>query len=314
MLNMNASSEKVVCTWRSPNRICFGFQRPMPVAASRSARCSAVRSAAGRVVAAGSPLPSCAPNQPLPADHVSSTANENNENRPTPSLRANSILPPAHAITGAAARRTCMIRLYTAGTPNGRKASIALEELGLRYEVKRVNLQAEEQLRPEFLALNPNHKIPVLDDDGLVVWESGAILLHLGERHDPEGRILPRDPRQRIAAIQYAFFQTGGIGPNLGRLGAALRKPGEKNAEMIEIFAGEVRRLIGVLDRILGDGRPFLAGVYSIGDIMHYPWLRIMLDLGAKDLVEQKRVTQWLERIGARPAVQRGMAVPAPAS
>jgi len=207
-----------------------------------------------------------------------------------------------------------MIRLYTAGTPNGRKASIALEELGLRYEVKRVNLQAEEQLRPEFLALNPNHKIPVLDDDGLVVWESGAILLHLGERHDPEGRILPGDPRQRIAAIQYAFFQTGGIGPNLGRLGAALRKPGEKNAEMIEIFAGEVRRLIGVLDRILGDGRPFLAGVYSIGDIMHYPWLRIMLDLGAKDLVEQKRVTQWLERIGARPAVQRGMAVPAPAS
>jgi len=206
-----------------------------------------------------------------------------------------------------------MIRLYTAATPNGKKASIALEELGLRYEVKRVNLQAEEQLRPEFLALNPNHKIPVLDDDGLVVWESGAILLHLGERHDPEGRILPRDSRQRIAAIQYAFFQTGGIGPNLGRLGAALRKPGEKNAEMIEIFSGEVRRLIGVLDRILGDGRPFLAGVYSIGDIMHYPWLRIMLDLGAKDLVEQKRVTQWLERIGARPAVQRGMAVPAPA-
>jgi len=203
-----------------------------------------------------------------------------------------------------------MIRLHTWTTPNGRKVSIALEELGLPYEVRRVNLQAEEQLRPEFLALNPNHKIPVLEDDGLVVWESGAILLHLGEGHDPEGRILPKDPRQRLAAIQYAFFQTGGIGPNLGRLGAALRKPGEKNQEMIEIFRGEVVRLLGVLDRILGDGRPFLAGPYSIGDIMHYPWLKLMLDLGAKEITEQKRVVAWLERIGARPAVERGMKVP----
>jgi GST-like protein len=203
-----------------------------------------------------------------------------------------------------------MIRLHTAATPNGKKVSIALEELGLPYEMRRVNLQAEEQLRPEFLALNPNHKIPVLEDDDLVIWESGAILLHLGEKHDPEGRILPKDPRQRIAAIQYAFFQTGGIGPNLGRLGAALRKPGEKNPEMIEIFRSEVARLIGVLERILGDGRQFLAGPYSIGDIMHYPWLKVLLDLGAKEITEQKRAVAWLERIGARPAVTRGMRVP----
>jgi GST-like protein len=203
-----------------------------------------------------------------------------------------------------------MIRLHTAATPNGKKVSIALEELGLPYEMRRLNLQAEEQLRPEFLALNPNHKIPVLEDDDLVIWESGAILLHLGEKHDPEGRILPKDPRQRIGAIQYAFFQTGGIGPNLGRLGAALRKPGEKNPEMIEIFRSEVARLIGVLERILGDGRHFLAGPYSIGDIMHYPWLKVLLDLGAKEITEQKRVVAWLERIGARPAVARGMRVP----
>jgi GST-like protein len=203
-----------------------------------------------------------------------------------------------------------MIRLHTAATPNGKKISIALEELGLPYEVRRVNLQAEEQLRPEFIALNPNHKIPVLEDDGLVVWESGAILLHLGETRDPEGRILPKDPRQRLAAIQYAFFQTGGIGPNLGRLGAALRKPGEKNQEMIEIFRGEVARLLGVLERILADGRPYLAGPYSIGDIMHYPWLKLLLDLGAKEITEQKRVVEWLQRIGARPAVQRGMKIP----
>ncbi len=203
-----------------------------------------------------------------------------------------------------------MIRLHTASTPNGKKVSIALEELGLPYQVRRWNLQAEEQLTPEFLALNPNHKIPVLEDDGLVVWESGAILLHLGEKHDPKGTILPKDPRQRLAAIQYAFFQTGGIGPNLGRLGAALRKPGEKNQEMIEIFRGEVARLLGVIERILGDGRPYLAGPYSIGDIMHYPWLKVLLDLGAKEITEQKKVVAWLERIGARPAVQKGMKVP----
>ncbi len=116
-----------------------------------------------------------------------------------------------------------MIRLHTARTPNGRKISIALEELGLAYEVAAVDLQAEEQFEEGFLALNPNHKIPVLDDDGLVIWESGAILLHLGEHHDPESRILPSDPALRMAAIQHAFFQTGGVGPNLGRLGAVLR-------------------------------------------------------------------------------------------
>ena len=203
-----------------------------------------------------------------------------------------------------------MIRLHTWTTPNGRKISIALEELGLDYEVVPVDLQANAQMKPEFLKLNPNHKIPVLEDGGLVIWESGAILLHLGERHDPKGLILPKEPKQRIEAIQYAFFQTGGIGPNLGRLGAALRKPGEKNQEMIETFRSEVARLIGVLERILGDGRPYLAGPYSIGDIMHFPWLKLMLDLGAKEITEQKRVVEWLQRIAARPAVRKGMKVP----
>ena len=203
-----------------------------------------------------------------------------------------------------------MIRLHTAATPNGRKASIALEELALPYEVHHVNLQAEEQLRPEFLALNPNHKIPVLEDDGLAIWESGAILLHLGEKHDPKGLILPKDARKRSAAIQYAFFQTGGIGPNLGRLGAALRKEGEKNQEMITTFQGEVARLFGVLDRVLADGRPYLAGDYSIGDIMHYHWLRVPLDLKFPDLIKLPRVVAWLERIAERPAVKKGMEVP----
>jgi GST-like protein len=202
-----------------------------------------------------------------------------------------------------------MIRLYTAATPNGRKVSIALEEIGLPYEAVKVDLQAGEQLRPDFLALNPNHKIPVIDDDGLVIWESGAILLHLAEK---SGKLLPRDPKGRMAAIQYAFFQTGGLGPNLGRLGAQLRRPeAERNAEMVQIFSDEVKRLLGVLDRILSDGREYLAGEYSIGDIMHYPWLALLLALKVPMLMELPRVVAWLARIGARPAVRKGMAVPA---
>ncbi len=204
-----------------------------------------------------------------------------------------------------------MIRLYTSTTPNGYKVSIALEELGLPYEVVPVNLGKKEQLEPAFLARNPNHKIPVLDDDGLVIWESGAILLHLGEKYG-RGKILPADEKGRIAAIQYAFFQTGGIGPNLGRLGGELRKPAaERNAGMVAAFSEEVQRLLGVLDRILSDGRPYLAGEYSIGDIMHYPWLGMALALKMPMLLEQPRVVAWLERIGARPAVKKGMTIPA---
>ncbi len=201
-----------------------------------------------------------------------------------------------------------MIVLHTAATPNGRKVSIALEDLGLPYELRVVKLAEEEPIRPDFLALNPNHKIPVLEDDGLVIWESGAILLHLAEKY---GALLPKDPVGRIAAIQYAFFQTGGIGPNLGRLAAQIRRPeGERNQEMIDIFSGEMDRLLGVLDRILEDGREYLAGEYSIGDIMHVGWLALMLNLKAPLLMKRQRVVAWLERIIARPAVQRGLAVP----
>ena len=203
-----------------------------------------------------------------------------------------------------------MIKLHTWTTPNGQKISIALEELGIPYEVHPVNLGQNEQMAPEFLKLNPNHKIPVIEDGGQVIWESGAILLHLGEKHDPKGVILPKDPHKRMEAIQYAFFQAGGIGPNLGRLGAALRKEGEKNQEMITTFQSEVTRLFGVIDRILSDGREYLAGQYSIGDIMHYPWLRFPLNLKFPELIKLPRVVAWLERIGARPAVKRGMEVP----
>jgi GST-like protein len=203
-----------------------------------------------------------------------------------------------------------LIKLYTATTPNGRKASIALEELGIDYEVEWVRLDREEQLKPAFLEMNPNHKIPVIVDDGQAIWESGAILLHLGEKYDPAGTILPKDPTKRIQAIQHAFFQTGGVGPNLGRLGAALRKEGEKNKEMIQIFGDEMDRLVGVIDRILADGRSYLAVDYSIGDIMHFPWLRIAQNLGVPWIEERSSVVAWLDRIAERPAVIRGMEVP----
>ena len=200
------------------------------------------------------------------------------------------------------------IKLYTAAAPNGRKVSIALEELGLPYEVISVDLAAGGQREESFLAMNPNNKIPVLDDDGQIVWESGAILFYLAEKY---GGLLPEDPRARIEAIQYAFFQTGGIGPNLGRLGGELRKPeAEQNREMMEIFSAEVDRLFGVLDRILADGRPYLAGEYSIGDIMHYGWLGMALELNLPLLMKHERVVAWLERIRSRPAVQRGMKIP----
>ena len=204
-----------------------------------------------------------------------------------------------------------MIKLYTAPTPNGKKISIALEELGLDYEVRRIDTGAGEQKEDWFLAINPNHKIPAIHDGDLAIWESGAILLHLGEQYDPEGRILPKDPAKRMEAIQYAFFQTGGVGPNLGRFGAAVRKEGEKNQEMIEIFGGEMDRLCGVIDRILArDERDYLAGDYTIGDIMHFPWLRIAQNIGADWITSRGRVAAWLDRIAARPAVEKGMQVP----
>ncbi len=201
-----------------------------------------------------------------------------------------------------------MIQLYTAGTPNGRKISVALEEIGESYDVHAIDLAKNEQLEPAFLALNPNNKIPAIDDDGLVIWESGAILLHLAEK---SGKLLPADPAGRMAAIQYAFFQTGGLGPNLGRLGAQLRRPAdERNEEMVKIFTDEVDRLLGVLDTVLSDGRDYLAGEYSIGDIMHFPWLDIPLKLQMDAVTSRPRLVAWLERIAARPAVQRGMQVP----
>ena len=150
----------------------------------------------------------------------------------------------------------------------------------------------------------------MLEDGDEVVWESGAILFYLGEKYDPEGIILPFEPRLRMQALQLSFFQTGGVGPNLGRYGEALQKEGEKNTEMVEIFGREMDRLMGVTERILSDGRDFLAGPYSIADIMHYPWILIARNAKLDCLDNRPLIGAWLDRVGARPAVQRGMLVP----
>jgi glutathione S-transferase len=202
-----------------------------------------------------------------------------------------------------------LIRLHAATTTNGRKAAIALEELELEYELSIVDLEAGEQNRPAFVALNPNSKTPVLEVGGTVIWESGAILLYLGENLDPEHRILPERHDRRWEAIQYSFFQACGIGPNLGRLVDQLRRPEpQRNQEMVELFSNEVDRLFGVLEAVLADGRPYLAGDYSIADIMHHPWLQPALALGAPQLTSRPRLVEWLTRIDARPAVRRGVA------
>lgn len=204
-----------------------------------------------------------------------------------------------------------MMHLYSASSPNNRKVEIALRELDLDWQSTPVDVKGGEQFEPWFVALCPNSKIPVLVDGERTIWESGAILLYLAEEYDPERRLLPSEPDLRWSAIQFAFFQAAGLGPNLGRLSTQLqRAESERNAEMVSMFTAEVDRLLGVIDHVLADGRDFLAERYSIADIMHYPWLQPVLALGAAQITSRPRVVGWLERIAARPAVERVYATP----
>jgi GST-like protein len=201
--------------------------------------------------------------------------------------------------------RCAAMKLYTATTPNGKKPLIALEELGVPYEIHWISFKDNEQKSPAFLAVNPNGKIPALDDDGLLVWESGAILLHLAERY---GQLIPRDRAGRMQAISLLFFQTGGIGPAGGRLGAEWRKPEDKrNQESFTYFRDEVERLLGATELILQDGREYLVGEYSIADIMHFTWTEYLLGAGITGIGEHPLVRAWVERVRARPAVQKAL-------
>lgn len=211
------------------------------------------------------------------------------------------------------------IQLYSLNTPNGVKASIMLEELDLPYEPHLIDIGKDESHLPEFLAANPNGKIPVILDpqgpDGgpILLFESGAILLYLA---DKTKRLIPLDPAGRWEAIQWLFFQMASVGPMFGQVGYFNKFAGREieDKRPRDRYVAETRRLLGVLDARL-DGREWLLGAdYSIVDIAHLGWVRNLITFyEARDLVgfdEHARVAAWLERGLARPAVQRGLAIP----
>ena len=209
-----------------------------------------------------------------------------------------------------------MITLYTWTTPNGRKPSILLEELGVPYAVRPVNIGKNEQFSPEFLKVSPNNKIPALVDDEaeggpLALFESGAILTYLADKH---GRFLAPSGPARWKALEWTFWQVGGLGPMLGQLGYFAVRAQEKVPAAIQRFTEESDRLLGVMDRQLAR-HPYLAGAdYTIADIASYAWTlattTFMKDVLADSLAAKPNLRRWLDTVGARPAVQRGMAVP----
>ena len=201
-----------------------------------------------------------------------------------------------------------MIDLYTAATPNGHKVSIALEELGLPYALQVLDLTKAEQKRPEFLAINPNGRIPAIvdrDEDDFAVFESGACLIYLAEK---TGQLMPTDPKGRSRVLQGLMFQMGGIGPMMGQANVFFRYFPEKIPSVIERYQGESKRLFRVLDGHLKE-HEFLAGDYSIADIANWAWVRTHRWSGVEvdDLPHLKR---WRDQIRARPAVQRGIERP----
>jgi GST-like protein len=205
-------------------------------------------------------------------------------------------------------RRTLLvIDLYTWTTPNGRKASIALEELGLPYEVHAININNQEQFAPEFLKISPNNRIPAIvdRDNGLSLMESGAILLYLG---DKTGKLLPKSGDARYRVIEWLMWQMGGLGPMLGQAHHFLKYNPGKAPYAEERYSKEANRLYGVLDRRL-KGREFVADEYSVADISIWPWVS-RFQWQQVDLNQYPEVKRWYETIAKRPAVQRGYQVP----
>ncbi len=218
------------------------------------------------------------------------------------------------------ARHPDRLQLYSLPTPNGVKVSIMLEETGLPYEAHRVRFDANDQLTPEFLSLNPNNKIPaILDPQGpggqpLTLFESGAILLYLA---DKTGQLMPSDPGERWHTVQWLMFQMGGIGPMFGQLGFFHKFAGKEYEDKRprDRYVAESRRLLGVLDQRLAE-RPWIMGEhYSIADIAVWPWVNNLLGfydagalVGADDFQHMQRT---LRSFVARPAVARGLTIPA---
>jgi GSH-dependent disulfide-bond oxidoreductase len=205
-----------------------------------------------------------------------------------------------------------MIDLYTWKTPNGRKVSIMLEECALEYRAHAVDIGKGEQFTPEFMALNPNSKIPAITDsagpDGkpLTVFESGAILIYLAGK---TGRFLPESVRGKYVALEWLMFQMGGVGPIFGQVHHFLRAAPEPVPYAIERYRKETERLYGVLDKHL-EQHQYLADEYSIADIATYPWVA-RFEWHKTNLDDYPAVRRWFDTVGARPAVIKGMTVPA---
>lgn len=212
-----------------------------------------------------------------------------------------------------------VIQLYSLATPNGVKVSIALEELGLRYQAHKVDITTGDQLTPEFLSLNPNNKIPAIidphgpGDEPFGLWETGAILQYLA---DKTGKLLPRDGAQRYEVLQWLSWQVGGLGPMMGQVGFFHKYAGREfeDKRPLQRYVDESARLLRVLDKHLV-GREWIVDEYSIADIAVFPWVRNFVGwYEAGELVDYsqfKEVDRVLQAFLARPAVQRGLAVPA---
>jgi GST-like protein len=218
------------------------------------------------------------------------------------------------------ARHPDRLQLYSLPTPNGVKVSIMLEETGLAYEPHLVSFESGDQTSPEFLSLNPNNKIPaILDPDGpggkpLPLFESGAILLYLAEK---TGQFLPTDAAARYQTIQWLMFQMGGVGPMFGQLGFFHKFAGKEYEDKRprDRYVAESKRLLGVLNQRLSQGEWLMGSGYTIADIATFPWVRNLIGFyEAADLVgiaDFPHVTRALEAFLARPAVVKGLAIPA---
>lgn len=201
-----------------------------------------------------------------------------------------------------------MIDLYTASTPNGWKASVMLEELGLPYEVKALRLGRNEQKSPEYLKINPNGRIPAIvdrDEGDFAVFESGAILLYLAEK---TGRLLPGDAKGRSVVIQWLMFQMSAVGPMMGQANVFFRYFPEKIQPAIDRYQKECRRLFEVLDRRL-ERAEYVAGDYSIADIANWCWVRTHRWSGL-EIDDLPNLVRWRDAVGQRPACQRGVKIP----
>jgi glutathione S-transferase len=201
-----------------------------------------------------------------------------------------------------------VIDLYTAPTPNGWKASVVLEELELPYTVKRVNILEGDQRSPDYIALNPNGRIPTIvdnDEDGFVIFESGAILLYLARK---TGRLMPTDAKGSSLVTQWLMFQMGGLGPMMGQANVYFRYSKEKYQPAIDRYQNESKRLMAVLDRRLQD-HEYLAGDFSIADIANWCWARTHAWSGV-DVSDLENLQRWFDLLEDRPGCQRGVVVP----